>query len=55
MHSRMPTRTILTGVALLAVAVGGMLLRQATTLSAGLLLIGIGGGIVLRTYLRERQ
>lgn len=54
MQPHMTRLMLLAFIALLAVAVGGVLLHQAATLPAGLLLIGIGGGIVLRTYLRER-
>ena len=47
--------TILACTSLLAVALGGVLLRAPTTLPAGLLLLGVGSGIVLRTWLRSRR
>ncbi len=52
---RRTTLTILAFVSLLAVALGGVLLRSPATLSAGLVLLGIASGIVLRTWLREQK
>lgn len=55
MQPRTTTVTILAFVSLLVVALGGALLRSPSTLPAGLLLLGIGSGIVLRTWLRGQK
>ena len=47
--------TILAIVSLLAAALGGVLLRSPATLPAGLLLVGVGSGIVLHTWLQGRK
>lgn len=47
--------TILAIVSLLAVALGGVFLRSPATLSAGLLLLGVGSGIVLHTWAKRRN
>jgi len=52
---RQKTVTILASVALLAIALGDVLLRSLTTLPAGLLLLGVGSGIVLRTWTRSSR
>ena len=53
----MPPQTlrlmILALVSLAAVGIGGVLLRMPAALPAGLLLVGIGVGIVLHTWLRD--
>ena len=47
--------TILALAALLTVALGSVLLRVGALADAGLVLLGVGSGIVLRTYLRGRR
>lgn len=55
MQRRTTTLRILAFVSLLAVALGGVLLRSPATVPIGLLLLGIGSGIVLHTWLRSQH
>lgn len=48
---RQKTLAILALTALLFVALGSVLLRAPATLPTGLLLVGVGVGVVLHTYL----
>jgi len=52
---RQKTVTLLASGALLAIALGDVLLRSPTTVPAGLLLLGVSSGIVLHTWLRSRR
>lgn len=46
---------VLACFALLAVAVGGVLLHAPPTVPIGLFLLGIGSGIVIRVWVRNRR
>lgn len=47
--------TLLALAAMIAVALGGVLLRVGAPVDASRMLLGVGSGIVLRTYLRSRR
>lgn len=49
------TLAILALTSLLFVALGGVLLRAPATQPAGLLVLGVGMGIVLHTYMRSAR
>lgn len=54
MPRQTPRLMILALVSLVAVGIGGVLLKVPAALPAGLLLVGIGVGIVLHTWLRRQ-
>ena len=53
MPRQTPRLMLLALISLVAVGIGGVLLRVPAALPAGLLLVGIGVGIVLHTWLRD--